>query len=65
MDTFISENKVCVDTRETKLLMKFITYSGLNRETIARNLGQNDYSDFFVLQDCLPLLQHRVSSGSE
>ena len=37
--------------------MKFITYSGLNRENIARNLGQNDYSYFFVLQDFLPLLQ--------
>jgi glycosyltransferase involved in cell wall biosynthesis len=37
--------------------MKFITYSGLNKNTIASNLGQNDYSYFFVLQDFLPLLK--------
>jgi glycosyltransferase involved in cell wall biosynthesis len=42
---------------ETQLLMKFITYSGLNKDNIASNLGQNDYSYFFVLQDYLPLLQ--------
>ena len=45
------------DTGETTLAMKFITYSGLNRDNIAGNLGQNDYSYFFVLQDFLPLLQ--------
>jgi glycosyltransferase involved in cell wall biosynthesis len=48
---------VPADTGETTLAMKFITYSGLNRDNIAGNLGQNDYSYFFVLQDFLPLLQ--------
>lgn len=37
--------------------MKFITFSGINKSNIASNLGQNDYSYFFVLQDFLPLLQ--------
>ena len=44
-------------SNETDFLMKFITFSGINKNNIASNLGQNDYSYFFVLQDFLPLLQ--------
>ncbi|MFI8482094.1 glycosyltransferase [Pseudomonas sp. NPDC078700] len=37
--------------------MKFLLYSAMNAETVVQNLGEPEYSYFFVLREFLPLLK--------
>lgn len=37
--------------------MKFLVYSEVNADTIAANLGQSEYSYYFVLKEFLPVLR--------
>ncbi|ARU86599.1 glycosyltransferase [Pseudomonas sp. M30-35] len=37
--------------------MKFLLYSAMNAETVVHNLGEPEYSYFFVLREFLPLLK--------
>lgn len=37
--------------------MKFLVYSAMNAETVVHNLGEPEYSYYFVLREFMPLLQ--------
>lgn len=37
--------------------MKFLVYSAMNAETVVHNLGEPEYSYYFVLREFMPFLQ--------